>query len=249
MPFEIVRNDIANMTVDAIVNTANPKAIVGFGVDKSVHDKAGPKLILERKKIGPIAVGEAVISPAFRLDAKYVIHTVGPIWMDGNNNEEINLANCYRNSLRIAKENGCTSIAFPLISTGTYGFPKSLALQVAIREISSFILDNNMHIYLVVFEKESYELSEKLFKSISSYIDDNYIEEKKLESIKDGKYNRRGHRLIDFNCVESKESCDSSEENFDKELTFKNYLDSQNLEYNYKPGLKDDLNVLLNNLE
>lgn len=178
MPFEIVRNDIVNMKVDAIVNTANPKPIIGAGTDKGVHDKAGARLLLARKEIGNIAVGEAAITPAFDLDANYVIHTVGPIWKDGSSGEEELLASCFRNSLGIAKKKACESIAFPLISTGSYGFPKPLALQIAVREISSFLMENEMQVYLVVFEKQSFELSEKLFKSVSSYIDANYVSDK-----------------------------------------------------------------------
>ena len=178
MPFEIVRNDIVNMKVDAIVNTANPRPIIGAGTDKAVHDKAGARLLLARKEIGDIAIGEAAITPAFDLNARYVIHTAGPIWRDGKSSEEALLASCFKNSLRLAKEKGCESIAFPLISTGSYGFPKPLALQIAVREISSFLMENEMQIYLVVFEKQSFELSEKLFKSVSSYIDENYVSEK-----------------------------------------------------------------------
>lgn len=178
MPFEIVRNDIVNMKVDAIVNTANPKPIIGAGTDKAVHDKAGARLLLARKEIGNIAVGEAAITPAFDLNARYVIHTAGPIWRDGKSSEEALLASCFKNSLRLAKEKECESIAFPLISTGSYGFPKPLALQIAVREISSFLMENEMQVYLVVFEKQSFELSEKLFKSVSSYIDANYVSDK-----------------------------------------------------------------------
>ena len=178
MPFEIVRNDIVNMKVDAIVNTANPRPIIGAGTDKAVHDKAGARLLLARKEIGDIAIGEAAITPAFDLDANYVIHTAGPIWRDGRSSEEALLASSFKNSLRLAKEKECESIAFPLISTGSYGFPKPLALQIAVREISSFLIENEMQIYLVVFEKQSFELSEKLFKSVSSYIDANYVSDK-----------------------------------------------------------------------
>ena len=178
MPFEIVRNDIVNMKVDAIVNTANPRPIIGAGTDKAVHDKAGARLLLARKEIGDIAIGTSKITPAFDLNARYVIHTAGPIWRDGRSGEEELLASCFRNSLGIAKKMSCESIAFPLISTGSYGFPKPLALKIAVREISSFLMENEMQVYLVVFEKQSFELSEKLFKSVSSYIDENYVSEK-----------------------------------------------------------------------
>ena len=181
MPFEIVRNDIVNMQVDAVVNTANPNPVIGSGVDSGIHKKAGHELLAARQKIGCIDFGDAVMTPGFGLDAKYVIHTVGPIWVDGNHGEEQILSSCYRKSLALAKEQECESIAFPLIATGNYGFPKPLALQIAVREISSFLLENEMQIYLVVFGKEAFALSEKLFKSVSSYIDENYIRSKTLD--------------------------------------------------------------------
>ncbi len=181
MPFEIVRNDIVNMQVDAVVNTANLNPVIGSGVDSGIHKKAGHKLLKARQKIGCIDFGDAAITPGFGLDAKYVIHTVGPIWEDGNHGEEQILSSCYRKSLALAKEHKCESIAFPLIATGNYGFPKSLALQIAVREISAFLMKEEMQIYLVVFSKEAFALSEKLFKSVSSYIDENYIRNKTLD--------------------------------------------------------------------
>ena len=181
MPFEIVRNDIVNMQVDAVVNTANPNPVIGSGVDSGIHKKAGHELLVARQKIGCIDFGDAAITPGFDLDARYVIHTVGPVWKDGSHREEQILSSCYRNSLTLAKEHECDSIAFPLIATGNYGFPKPLALQIAVREISTFLLENEMQVYLVVFGREAFALSEKLFKSVNSYIDENYIRSKKLD--------------------------------------------------------------------
>ena len=181
MPFEIVRNDITNMQADAIVNTANPRPAVGSGVDTGIHKKAGPLLLEARKRVGSIGVGKAAITPAFDLDAKYVIHTVGPVWQGGSSNEEPLLRSCYKECLALAKQYGCESIAFPLISTGNYGFPKPLAIKIAVNEFSSFLLDNDMLIYLVVFSRDAFELSEKLFSSVSSYIDENYILDKTLD--------------------------------------------------------------------
>lgn len=158
MPFEIVRNDIVNMQVDAVVNTANPGPVIGSGVDSGIHKKAGHELLVERQKIGCIDFGDAVITPGFGLDTKYIIHTVGPIWKDGNHGEEHILSSCYRKSLALAKEHECESIAFPLIATGNYGFPKPLALQIAVREISTFLLENEMQIYLVVFGRDAFAL-------------------------------------------------------------------------------------------
>lgn len=175
MPFEIVRNNLVNMEVDAVVNTANTNPVIDSGVDSEVHAKAGAELLAAREKIGHIDFGAAAITSGYELDAKYVIHTVGPIWRGGSYDEEQILASCYRSSLALAKNHQCESVAFPLIATGNYKFPKSLALQIAVREISSFLIENEMQIYLVVFDKDAFELSEKLFKSVSSYIDENYI--------------------------------------------------------------------------
>ncbi len=221
MPFEIVRNDIVNMKVDAIVNTANPRPIIGAGTDKAVHDKAGARLLLARKEIGDIAVGEAAITPAFDLDANYVIHTAGPIWRDGKSSEEALLASCFKNSLRLAKEKECESIAFPLISTGSYGFPKPLALKIAVREISSFLMENEMQIYLVVFEKQSFELSEKLFKSISSYIDANYVSDKMNLEYGTSKLRRFDYeemllRELSYEIISKKPNLDGMLNNLDK---------------------------------
>ena len=176
MPFEIVRNDITQMTVDAIVNTANPRPVIGLGTDSMIHEKAGPKLLIERQKIGAIDVGNAAITPAFDLHAKYVIHTVGPVWDGGNRGEETLLRRCYDNSLKLALEHGCQSIAFPLISSGNYGFPKDKALQIAISAFSAFLLEHEMTIFLVVFDRTAFRLSEKLFQKVASYIDENYVD-------------------------------------------------------------------------
>ena len=181
MPFEIVRNDITKMCVDAIVNTANPRPVIGLGTDSQIHEKAGPELLIARQKIGSIDAGCAAITPAFNLQAQYVIHTVGPAWDGGSYGEEQLLRNCYDNSLKLALEHNCESIAFPLISTGNYGFPKDKALQIAVAAFSSFLLEHEMHIYLVVFNRLAFQLSEKLFKSVASYIDQNYVYEKELE--------------------------------------------------------------------
>jgi len=181
MPFEIVRNDIVNMQVDAIVNTANPKPIVGYGVDAGVHKKAGPQLLAAREQVGRIGVGDVALTPGFDLDARFVIHAVGPIWQDGKHGEEQLLRQCYDKALLVAKNNGCESIAFPLLSAGNHGFPKPLALQIAINAFSSFLMEHEMQIYLVVFSRNAFELSEKLFQSVESYIDENYILDKTLD--------------------------------------------------------------------
>lgn len=181
MPFQIIRQDITKMDVDAIVNTANPKPIIGYGVDAGIHKKAGPKLLEERKRIGRLAVGDVFITSGYELDAKYVIHTVGPVWQGGENNEEALLKKCYEESLNLALEHKCESVAFPLLSAGNHGFPKPLALQIAINVFSEFLTRHEMQIYLVVFGRESFSLSEKLFYSVQSYIDEKYIADKTLD--------------------------------------------------------------------
>lgn len=178
MPFEIVRNDIVKMQVDAVVNTANPHPVVGTGVDTAIHNAAGPELLKAREAIGDIKVCEAVATPAFDLPAKYVIHVVGPAWVDENPVEEEMLARSYRAALNAAADLKCESIAFPLLSTGNYGFPKSLSMRIALDEFSEFLLDHEMDIYLTVFGEEAFKLSNSLFKSIQTYIDENYVASK-----------------------------------------------------------------------
>ena len=177
MPFEIVRNDITQMRVDAIVNTANPRPVIGSGVDSGIHRAAGPALLTAREKIGRIGVGEAAITPGFGLNAKFVIHTVGPVWRGGLLGERKLLRGCYEASLALAAENGCASIAFPLISTGNYGFPKDEALQIALDAIRGFLNDHEMLVSLVVFDRESFQLSRERYREVASFIDENYIQE------------------------------------------------------------------------
>lgn len=176
MPFKIVRNDIINMKTDAIVNAANVNLQKGGGVCGAIFKAAGTNELQEEcDKIGHTPVGSAVITKGYNLYAKYIIHAVGPIWRGGNDGEEELLHNTYKNSLNIALENNIKSIAFPLISAGIYGYPKDKALRVAMSAIGDFLLNHEMDIYLVVYEKESVLLSEKLFNKIEEYIDDNYI--------------------------------------------------------------------------
>ena len=177
MPFEIVRNDITKMQVDAIVNAASRHPRVNAGVDAAIHKKAGPSLLEARKRIGYIQPGTAAITPAFELAAEYVIHAATPVWLDGMHGEAKLLRQAYDMCLDLAVKNGCDSIAFPLLASGNHGFPKSKALQVAISAFSEFLMEHEMQIYLVVFSKESVKLSEKLVHNVASYIDENYVEE------------------------------------------------------------------------
>lgn len=212
MPLKIVRNDICEMKVDAIVNAANSALKMGGGVCGAIFAAAGAeKLQAECDSIGRCNVGEAVITAGHDLPAKYIIHTVGPIWRGGSFHEAELLYSCYINSLQLALEHKLKSIAFPLISSGIYGYPKDQALRIAIAAIGEFLLDHEITVYLVVFDKKAFMLSEKIFTAIEKYIDDNYVEEHlkhdRRRNLQEFEYNselfepEEDHRLFDKELV------------------------------------------------
>ena len=182
MPLHIIRNDITCMPVDAVVNATDTSLSGAGGVDAAIHRAAGPALAEACAALGGCKTGCAKITPGFALPARYIIHTVGPLWDGETQDAPALLASCYRSALQLAKAHGCASIAFPLIGSGTFGCPKALALQTAIHAIGAFLLEDEMLVYLVVFDTAAYRLSEQLFADIASYIDDRYAAEAACES-------------------------------------------------------------------
>lgn len=179
MLFQIVRNDITKMHVDAIVNTANPMPGYGAGIDSAVYEAAGKdKLLAKRHEIGTIDRGTAVITDGYQLPAKYIIHTVGTAWQGGKEGEEDIIRSCYRSVFKVASKNDISSLAIPLLASGSYGFPKGIALRIALSEIEAFMSGSDMAVYLVVFDEKSVSLSSELYGDIDEYINDNYVDEK-----------------------------------------------------------------------
>jgi len=179
MPFTIIRNDITKLRVDAIVNAANTSLQMGGGVSGAIFSAAGAdRLQNECYALAPIKTGEAVVTQGFNLPAKYIIHTAGPVYRGGKQGDEALLRSCYISSLELAVKYNCESIAFPLISSGIYGYPKADALRVATDAIRGFISEHDIDVSLVVFDKKALAVSEELLGAVESYIDEYYVEEK-----------------------------------------------------------------------
>ncbi len=198
MAWRIVRNDITKMKTEAIVNTANEKVTVGSGCDLAVYTAAGYEELLayRREKIGTVPEGEVFLTPGFALPARYIIHAVSPLYKGGQDMEEEKLRSCYRKSLQLAKEKGIRSIAFPLISTGNFGYPQEEGMRIAVDEISAFLLKNEMEVYLVVFSDRATALGGKLWPKLEEYIDRHYVEEKLREEYKGKLRERLGRHMI-----------------------------------------------------
>ena len=187
MPLQIIRQDITKMKVDAIVNPSNRHLYPGGGADLSIHKAAGPELLKACETLGGCEVGKAKITDGFNLPCKYVIHTAGPDWHRLEKPEPI-LVSCYKECLSLAKKNNCKSVAFPLIASGAYGFPKESVLKIATRVISDFLFENEMLVYIVVYDKTAFAISEKIFCDVKSYIDDNYVSTHAEREIVEGRF-------------------------------------------------------------
>ena len=183
MAFRIARNDITKMKTQAVVNTANSAVAVGPGCDSAIYKAAGYEKLLEyrRVNVGKVSEGEAFVTPGFDLEAEYIIHVVSPVYTDGEHGEEDRLRSCYRNALGLALEYGIRSVSFPLISTGSFGYPKEEGMRIAVNEINAFLLEHDMFIYLVVFGENATRLGERLQPGLEEYIDRHYVENKKAE--------------------------------------------------------------------
>ena len=190
MPLYYIRNDIVRVSADVIVNSANPNVFIGGGTDRAIYTAAGEEELFQaRKLIGDIDEGDVRFTDAYKLDAKYIFHTVAPAWKGGNSGEETLLQSCYENCLALVKKLGCESIAFPLLATGILGFPKDLALRVAMSTIQNFLFaeDKDYDITIVVFDDKSFQLSKKLTDSIDQFISDDEFWEKYEIEYKDSK--------------------------------------------------------------
>ena len=205
MPLQIIRQDITKMRVDAIVNTTNEEMVGYSGVDLAIHKAAGPELDKECARIAPLGLGTAKITNAYNLDAKYIIHTSGPVWQGGLVGESIILKSCYIESLKLAVANGCNSIAFPLISSGVYGYPKDQVLKFAIQVITEFLFDHEIMVYLCVFDRTAYEFSRNLFTEISEIIDNNYVDEQEEITSKSSMV-FRSEMVVKYDCSRGNET-------------------------------------------
>lgn len=227
MPLKIVRNDITKMYADAIVNTANEHVVVGSGCDYAIYQAAGHDELLKYRteRIGFVPEGDAFITPGFKLNCKYIIHVVSPLFIDGKSGEEEKLRSCYQKSFQLALENEVKSIAFPLIATGGFGYPKEEGFRIAVDEINAFLMKHDMLVYLVVFDSRATSFGSHLYPALESYIDQNYVETKRQEeyyelssaSMPAEEYTNRRREMMSAPMMQMDEAADDSDFDFYEE--------------------------------
>lgn len=232
MPLHIVRQDITKIEVDAIVNTTNEEMIGYSGVDKAVHAVAGAELEKECEKLRPLGLGEVKLTGGYRLPAKYIIHTSGPVWRGGLAGESIILKSCYYESLKLAVDKGFETVAFPLISSGAYGYPKDQVLKFAVQVISEFLKENEITVYLCVFDRTSYEFSRVLFCDITDYLNSDIEAVSNISSLPIRK------RASVFPSVYSADECSAvlscRESSSDEDKSFEEYMKNMDKPFSYK---------------
>lgn len=237
MPLWIIKGDIIDMDCDAIVNPTNTYLTPGGkSVDSQIHLRAGKGLLDSTKEIGRVGKGQAVITPAFDLQAKYVIHTSGPYWVDGYHGEQLLLENCYLSSLKLAVEYGCESIAFPLISSGTYEYPKDNVMSVAMKTISDFLINHEINVYIVIYDKAEYEISKELFEEIYEYAKEKNIDTSTLFAMMESVYSpyyEKPRKSYFYIPEEKTETLEDKLKN--KDISFSlmlmNFLDEKNMSH------------------
>ncbi len=201
MPLKFIRNDITAVAADAMISSANPNPVVNPGTDAAIHNAAGPELLEARKAVGVVLPGSCADTAAFNLNAKYVLHAVVPDWEDGRHGEAAILRSAYDAALELAARLGCRSVASPLMGTGFHGFPRDVALRVAVQAFTDFLMDHDMTVWLVLFSSNSVGLAESLFGDLESYIDDHYVARRKeAEYRKSVRRKRRSGGPPEENC-------------------------------------------------
>ena len=248
MPLFIVEGDITRLSCDAIVNAANSSLLGGGGVDGAIHRAAGPKLLEECRKLNGCKTGDAKITRGYDLKAKYVIHTVGPVWYGGNNGEEELLRSCYRRSLELAFENGCGSVAFPMISAGVYGYPFDKALNVAVDSITSFLdsSEEDMDVSLVIYSRRSFRMDRSLYSGVTGFVDSRTSDpvEEYIDARIDESFTRMLLRKIDekgMTDVECYKRANINRKLFSKIRSNEDYHPSKNTALGFAVALKLNL--------